>query len=118
MYTYIDVSPNANCPMTANLVFKNISDPRRISMVRLFEGEPGGRLVDVTGWSNAGAPCDALAVQVEDSSEGSAYLVYGGDWGIRLRPPDAAEWSLYDPDQWGETHLVLADAEDIIPAPG
>ena len=59
-------------------------------------------------------PVEAYAVQVEDSSEGSAYVVYGGDWGLRLRPIESeAPWSLDDPNQSGETHLVLADREDL-----
>jgi hypothetical protein len=54
-------------------------------------------------------------VQVEDSSAGAAWLVYGGDWGIRLRPTESFEdWSIDDPDQHGETHLVLSDEDDIM----
>ena len=53
-------------------------------------------------------------MRIEDSSEGAAFLVYGGDWGVRLRPaePDAP-WSLDDTDQWGETHLVTSAEEDL-----
>jgi hypothetical protein len=116
LYTHVEVEQNDNCPMTANMVFKNLTEPLPVAMVRIFEGEPDGRLLSVTGWSSdgGGTPCDAFAVRVEDSSAGSAYLVYGGDWGIRLRPAEAAEWRLEDVDQWGETHLVLADIEDIV----
>jgi hypothetical protein len=53
-------------------------------------------------------------VQVEDSGAGAAYVIYGGDWGIRLKAADSEkDWDASDPDQWGETHLVLADREDI-----
>ncbi|HXH21690.1 MAG TPA: hypothetical protein VNN10_06645 [Dehalococcoidia bacterium] len=116
-YTRVEVEPNANTPMAATQVFKNIGTPHPVSAVRLFEGEPEGRLFDVTGWSSAegGSPVSAYAVQVEDSSAGAAWLVYGGDWGIRLRPTESLEdWSLEDPDQYGETHLVLADEDDIM----
>jgi hypothetical protein len=56
----------------------------------------------------------AYAVQVEDSSAGAAYLCYGGDWGVRLRPADSdAPWGVDDAQQFGETHLVLSSLEDI-----
>lgn len=113
-YTEIRVEPNDNCPMAAQLVYKNLTAPRRIRSVRIYEGEPEGRMYDVTGWSPRG-PVDAYAVSVEDSGSGAAFLVYGGEWGLRLRPQSAAgTWDLGDASQFGETHLVLADAEDLI----
>jgi hypothetical protein len=118
-YTHIDVEPNDNTPMMAQQVYKNRGLPLRVAAVRLYEGEPEGHLYAITGWSSAdgGSPVPAYAVQVEDSSAGAAYLVYGGDWGVRLRPVDSdAAWSLDDPGQAGETHLVLASLDDITPA--
>jgi hypothetical protein len=51
------------------------------------------------------------------SARGAAYVVYGSDWGLRLRPAGSdAEWSLTDPDQFGETHLVLATMDELTPA--
>ena len=117
MYTEISVEASENCPMSAHQVFKNLSEPVRLSMLRLYEGGPEPALYHVTGWSSSGSPCDAFAVRVEDSGSGSAFLVYGGDWGIRLRPAGSGGgWDLTDPSQWGETHLILADAEDLIAA--
>ena len=118
-YTYVDVDSNPNSPMSANQVFRNMTAPFRVGHVRIYEGQPEGRLCAVTGWSSTGdgTPVDAYAVQIEDSSEGRAFLIYGGDWGIRLRPADDdAPWSPEDASQWGEPYLVLADAEDIIGA--
>jgi hypothetical protein len=114
-FTYVQVDPNANCPMSASQVFKNIDAPFRVSAVRIYEGEPEGRLCAVTGWSEDEGPVQAFAVRVEDSSAGWAYVVYGGDWGLRLRPADSeAGWDLSDAEQWGETHLVLSDEDDIV----
>ncbi len=119
MFTYVDVEPNPNCLMAANQVYKNLGEPFRVAAVRIYEGEPEGRLFAVCGWSGGEGPAGAYAVRVEDSSAGAAYVVYGGDWGIRLRPAESmADWSLHDADQRGETHLVLADAEDLVPAGG
>ncbi len=118
-YTQVQVDPSDNCPMSAQQVYKNLDAPFPVSQVRIYEGEPEGVLYAVTGWSSegGGTPVPAYAVQVEDSSEGSAYLVYGGDYGLRLRPVDSDDaWSLDASDQFGETHLVLADREDLIEA--
>ena len=118
-YTHVEVEPNDNTPMMAMQVYKNIGQPFRVAKVRLFEGEPEGKLCAVSGWSSAGegSAVDAYAVRIEDSSEGSAYLVYGGDWGIRLRDAgDVEPWSIEAASQWGETHLVLASIEDIVAA--
>jgi hypothetical protein len=114
MYTEIRVDFNDNCPMSAQLVYKNLNEPVRINCVRIYEGGPEGVLYSVTGWSGEG-PVPAYAVSVEDSGSGAAYLVYGGEWGLRLRPAESeAAWNLGAADQFGETHLVLADAEDLI----
>jgi len=115
-YTHVDVESNDNTPMMAQQVYKNIGVPFPVSHVRIYEGEPGGQLCAVCGWSSTsdGPEVRAHAVQIEDSSEGRAFLVYGGDWGVRLRPADAdAPWSTDDVDQWGETHLVMASEDDL-----
>jgi hypothetical protein len=115
-YTHIDVEPNANTPMMAQQVYRNIGVPFPVSHVRLYEGEPEGRLCAIVGWTSApdGPEAQAYAVRVEDSSAGAAFLVYGGDWGVRLRPAESvAPWSVEDTQQWGETHLVLASEEDL-----
>lgn len=118
-YTYVEVESNPNSAQSASQVFRSITTPFRVAQVRIYEGEPEGLLCAITGWSSAhnGTPVDVYAVRIEDSSEGEAMLVYGGDWGIRLRPAASeAPWSNDDPSQWGEPYLVLADAEDIIGA--
>jgi hypothetical protein len=116
-YTHVEVEASDNTPMSATQVYKNIGETHPVAAVRLFEGGPEGRLFDITGWSSidGGSPCEAYAVKIEDSSEGAAWLVYGGDWGVRLRPTESMEdWSIADADQYGETHLVLADEDDIM----
>lgn len=103
--------------MMANLVFKNLSEPFPVAQVRIFEGGAESILYAITGWrlDERSPLTEAMAVQVEDSGSGAAWLIYGGDAGLRLRPAGSeSEWSLSDPEQFGETHLVLGDAEDII----
>jgi hypothetical protein len=118
-YTYVDVESNPNSPMSASQVFHNIDTPMRVLQVRIFEGEPEGQLCAITGWSSkdGGSPVDAHVVRIEDSSQGEAFLIYGGDWGLRLRPAeDGSPWAHENGSQWGEPYLVLADAEDIVSA--
>ena len=117
-YTHVDVEANDNTPMLAQQVYKNLGLPFRVARVRIFEGDPAGQLCDITGWSSAdgGTPVAAYAVHIEDSSAGAAYLIYGGDWGLRLRPAGSVDWSLNDTDQFGETHLVLSSLDDITPS--
>jgi hypothetical protein len=115
-YTHVDVESNDNTPMMAQHVYKNLSIPYPVSHVRIFEGNPEGQLCTITGWSsrNGGEPVAAYAVRIEDSSAGEAVLVYGGDWGVRLRPVEDEEpWDVTSTNQWGETHLVLSSEEDL-----
>ena len=115
-YTHVEVEPNDNTPMMAQQVYKNVGVPFPVSHVRIYEGEPDGQLCAITGWSSAesGPEVPAYAVLIDDSSEGRAILVYGGDWGVRLRPAESeTPWSLEDANQWGETHLVLASEDDL-----
>lgn len=65
------------------------------------------------------AGCDwvqAMAVKIADSSDAFAYLIYGGRWGIRIRPegrPDEI-WDLKNKAQWGEPYKIYGSEEDII----
>ena len=48
-----------------------------------------------------------LATQVEESGDGVAILIYGGNGGIRIKPlEDETEWGLEATKQKGITHLV------------
>ena len=52
---------------------------------------------------------------MEDSGAGIAVLVYGGLWGVRLKPVSLVEeWNLDSPQQWGEPYLSLADPKDLV----
>jgi hypothetical protein len=117
MAIHIEVEANASCPMSANMVYANVTPPRRIERLRIYDGDPGGSVFAVTGWSSAGdgSAVPAYFARVEDSGAGAAFVVYGGDWGLRLRPMDStAKWDVADPEQWGESHLLLADEEDLL----
>lgn len=107
-YLEVDVLAGANAPYELHRMFSLLRDP--VPVTHLWGTMPSGEdaWLAVTGWSAQG-PCPAYAAMAEDSGDGVALLVYGGDQGIRLRPKGAAgPWDLSSPDQWGEPCLLLA----------
>ncbi len=113
MFIEIDVSAGDNCQESLMLMFNGLSEPAPAASV--WTTDPGGAdmMCAVTGWSTEGA-CPAYSAMVEESGEGSALLVYGGDEGIRLKPLDSTEeWDLSSPNQWGEPCLLLPKDTEV-----
>lgn len=111
---FVDVEAGENCPYPLQQVFSALEVSRPVSQVRLYEDDQHGALYDVVGWANNG-PCPAQGAKVEDSGQGHAYLIYGGEEGLRFRPSGSAEpWNLAAADQRGEASLLLADDADIV----
>jgi hypothetical protein len=112
LYFYIDENPN--CDTIEGRVFQERTPPRSVLQVLRLRG---GREIwcRVTGLDPDMRPCTALARKVEDSGEGTCYLVTGGAWGLRLAEfSSAAPWSLSDAMQWGEPFLLLpSDGKDL-----
>ena len=104
----VEVSGSENSPMDLNRVFDLLENPRPVSKV--FTADPTGqdRWCTVTGWGSTG-PCPAQAVLAEDSGDGVVLLLYGGEYGIRLKPvEDSEDWDLASKTQWGEACLMLS----------
>ena len=102
MPVFIQVPENPNCAALDGQVFQCRTPPRPVTQVRI---EHDGRhdWCDITGIDETGDPCPATACLIEDSGEGTCYLVIGGAWGVRLkRASVVAAWSLADDEQWGE----------------
>lgn len=110
----IDIPTNPNCDAMDMRIFHDLGAPREIRQVRL-EREPGRpQWCEVTGWTTANTPCPVLVHKVDDSGEGVAFLVHGGDAGLRFRhATHPTPWGLDDPQQWGEPFLITTDAEDL-----
>jgi len=107
VFIEVDVSAGANSPLQLTRMFDAMEMPRPVSWVVTAHPEGNDRACEVTGWSSQG-PCPAYAALVEDSGEGVAMLVYGGDEGIRLRATGTHEnWDVHSPRQWGEACLLL-----------
>ena len=108
MFLQIEVVESANCPLSLTRMFEATDVVYPVDRVRTWDLQDVDRMCDVTGWSSKTGPCPAYTALVEDSGEGIARLIYGGDEGIRLKPSDLQEpWSLDSPHQWGEACLLL-----------
>ena len=113
---FVEVESNENCETSVFARFKEVGAARPVAQIRSFERRAEGEWCWVTGWSDDPAQpcCAAYARTVEDSGAGLTNLIFGGIWGIRLKPVALAEdWSLESKNQWGEPYLSLADARDI-----
>ena len=110
----IEIPDNPNCVSVEQRVFHDLAPAQAITQVRLSRPDGVAAWCDVTGWTTAGAPCPARWQKVDDSGEGVAYLVYGGEAGLRFRLAGAdGPWRLDAPDQWGEPFLIIADVKDV-----
>jgi hypothetical protein len=113
---FLEVDHNPNFEGSYFLRFHELSPPRLLTHVKSYERQSRGEWCQVTGWcDDPDQPlCPAYAQKVEDSGAGTAYIIYGGNWGIRLKPEDhAGEWCLYDDAQWGEGYLSIGEERDL-----
>lgn len=112
----VEVESNENSEVGVFVRFKEVGAARPVSQVRIYDRTSQGEWCWVCGWTDnpAHPRCPALAQRVEDSGAGLAYLVFGGLYGIRLKPVTVEEeWDLSGTRQWGEPYLLLADAADL-----
>ncbi len=109
-----EIEENLNCSPCDMMRFRENGPARRVVSVRLHHEETQGRLYQVAGWTHENQPVAAFVRPVEDSGSGVAYLLYGGQCGLRFKPHESgADWSLADATQWGEPYLLLADSGDL-----
>ena len=73
-------------------------------------------MCEVIGVEPSGKWTPVQALKIADSSEGHAFLIHGGTWGIRLRPEvySMEPWDLSSPHQWGEPFKIYGSEEDIL----
>lgn len=107
---FLVIEENQNCEAEER-VFSESGEKREIDAVLV--NSPHGNPVwcDVTGVNSGGQFEPAKATRVEDSSDGTAWLVYGGEWGLRFRPQELEQdWSLKSVSQWGAPFKVLDES--------
>ena len=112
----IEVESNPNCEASLCARFKETGPARKVSQVKSHERNPRGEWCWVTGWTDDPdhSQCPAYAQIVEDSGAGLTHLIFGGLWGIRLKPVSLnEEWDIDSRNQWGEPYLSLANTADI-----
>ena len=114
---YLEVEENSNCDYMPLMLYEAHSEPVAIHKIILDDPEKDPGTYDVVGWSSTagGSPCEALYLPVSDSGQAVVHLVYGGDWGIRLRKEGSNEgWDVTNGKQYGEPYLMLMDSAAII----
>ena len=117
---WIEVEENPNCGYLPLRTYSSIGEERSATSVLVAYSSDEGR-TEVTGWSSegGGSQCAVRWVRVGDSGEGESILVYGDDWGVRLRPEGSpSNWDLAAPDQSGEPYLLISPSADIQPSSG
>jgi len=113
---YLAIEDNPNCAAREPMRYRNLGPAYPVARVRIFDRRDDGEWCAITGVDSGPDPWNtARVMRVEDSGVGTAYLVFGGEWGIRLRPIHVeGPWRFDDSDQWGEPYLLLTDSHDIV----
>jgi hypothetical protein len=107
MPVFVQIPENPNCESMDGQVFQ-CRTPARVVTHVFCECGGGMEWCPITGINEEGAPCAATACMVEDSGEGTCYLVVGGDWGLRLKAPGVNDaWDITNSKQWGTPYLLL-----------
>jgi hypothetical protein len=111
---YLEIPENPNCDALDGQVFQCRSAARVVTHVRCNRAGME-TWCEVTGFNLDGRVSLAMACEIDDSGDGTCYLVSGGTWGLRLKDSAASQpWSLEDSDQWGEPFLLVpADGQSV-----
>jgi len=108
---YIDIEANANLDEDCMATFNATGPARPLRAIHL-DVDDTWTWCAVTGWED-GHPVPAQLTPIEESGDGPALLVSGGNQGLRLARlagPDAdmsAGWNTADAQQWAEGFLIV-----------
>ena len=110
----IDIDDNPTTAGDGPFVYQELGPPRPVRAIKV-EDRGVESVCDVTGVEPPGVFVKAYAQKVADSGAGYAYVIFGGKWGIRLRPEArrSAPWDLNNKDQRGEAFKLYGE-DDII----
>lgn len=104
MYLIVEENPNS---AGDERMFADTGAEKEAVQALLDMPRGGTAWCDIAAVGEDGAFSAARARQVEDSAAGTAMLVTGAAWGLRLRPAGGGAWALDDASQWGVPFLVL-----------
>ncbi len=109
MLIELDIEPNKNVDEYECRTFMSLNKPYLIKKTLYYPEEEEAFLVEIVGWED-GRQSNAYAILVEDSGDGEAWLIYGGNEGIRIRKSSdttskGQEFSLEHEYEWGEKYL-------------
>jgi hypothetical protein len=113
---YLEVEENPNCDSSVSMRFKELAPARPVRKVRVEDRGSQPEWCWVVGWCDDPEEpiCPVYAQKVEESGAGRAFLIFGGNFGIRLKPIRLDEdWNLKSPNQWGEPFLLFGDSRAI-----
>ena len=110
----LEIEENRNCESIDMRVFHDSDKPQRVSHLRLEKDMKPAQWYEVIGWTRTNSPTEAVVQKVDDSGDGIALLVHGGDCGLRLKEEASKdEWSLDNTKQWGLPFYLTTTSEDI-----
>ena len=103
----LEVESCGNFPDSISQMYHVISTPRKIHSIH-YEKDGEEINVSIIGWdAETETPCPVYICQIEESGDGVALLIFGGNGGIRMKSlADDSPWDVNDPNQWSESHLV------------
>ena len=113
----IEIQKNPNCAFSDQYFFNEIEPPKKVRGIKVsVAGED--QECAVTGVDENGRFVLAVASKITDSGEGFAYIIYGGTWGLRLRPKEFSNeaWDLKNRHQWGEPFKIYGEADILFEA--
>ena len=108
---YIDIEANDNLRESCVATFKETGPARTVSASRLWR-DGVWQWCAITAWHDD-APAKANVSPIEESGDGPALLLHGGNQGLRLTaiatPAQAAmvRWDVNDERQWAEPFLIV-----------
>lgn len=111
----IEVPGNPNCAGCDQMAFNEADNEIKvIREIRVFTST-GDAVCDAAAVGSDGSFGPAMARKINDSGEGPAYLIFGGEWGVRFRrkTDSVRPWSLTDRAQWGEPFKVYGLTDDL-----